>query len=176
MKIKFAIGFVLYNLIAKRLPLSTSRVKIFGQKSFRAFCGRCIMKHCGKNVNIEKGVLFNRNCLLGNNSGIGENSRLYGTVTIGDNVMMGPMCTFYTSNHNFERTDIPMIKQGNNEEKSIVVGNDVWIGGGVTFLPGVKIGNGAVIGAASVVTHEVEDFTVVAGNPARVIKHRVEIN
>lgn len=53
-----------------------------------------------------------------------------------------------------------------------VIGNDVWIGNGATILPGVKIGNGAIIGARSVVAGDVPDYAVVAGNPARVIRLR----
>ena len=53
-----------------------------------------------------------------------------------------------------------------------VVGNDVWIGQNVTVLPGVHIGDGAVVGAESVVARDVEPYTVVAGNPARLIRRR----
>ena len=52
----------------------------------------------------------------------------------------------------------------------IKIGNDVWVGGGAIILPGVTVGNGSTIGAGSVVTHDVESYTVVAGNPARVIR------
>ena len=58
----------------------------------------------------------------------------------------------------------------------IIIGNDVWIGHGVTILSGVKIGNGAVIGAGSVVTRNVRAYTIVAGNPARIVKNRFDIN
>ncbi|GGG24338.1 acetyltransferase [Rhodococcoides trifolii] len=53
-----------------------------------------------------------------------------------------------------------------------VVGNDVWIGGNVTIMPGVQIGHGAIISTESVVTRDVPDYTVVGGNPARVIRER----
>ena len=54
--------------------------------------------------------------------------------------------------------------------KSVTIGNDVWIAGGVIILPGVTIGEGCTIGAGSVVTRDVEPYTVAAGNPAKVIK------
>ncbi|OGK21567.1 hypothetical protein A3C23_01650 [Candidatus Roizmanbacteria bacterium RIFCSPHIGHO2_02_FULL_37_13b] len=56
----------------------------------------------------------------------------------------------------------------------VIIGNDVWIGYGATILSGITIGNGAVIGARSVVTHNVADYTMVAGNPARIIKKRFD--
>jgi lipopolysaccharide transport system ATP-binding protein len=58
----------------------------------------------------------------------------------------------------------------------IVIGNDVWIGTGALVMPGVKIGNGAVIGARSVVTKDVDDYEIVAGNPARHIRYRFTEN
>ena len=90
----------------------------------------------------------------------------------GDNVMMAPDCIIYVRNHESSRLDIPMCEQGSTEERPVVIGNDVWIGGRVIILPGVKIGDGAIIGAGSVVTKDVSEYDVVAGNPARVIKNR----
>ncbi|QHX36295.1 CatB-related O-acetyltransferase [Spiroplasma sp. BIUS-1] len=57
-----------------------------------------------------------------------------------------------------------------------VVGNDVWIGYGATILPGVKIGNGSIIGAKAVVTKDVEPYSIVGGNPAKVIRMRFDKN
>ena len=65
-----------------------------------------------------------------------------------------------------------MNQQGASDFHPVNIGNDVWIGARVTILPGVKIGNGAIIGAGSVVTKDVPDFAIVGGNPARVIKYR----
>lgn len=110
--------------------------------------------------------------VLGDNSGIGVDCKLYGKVTLGDNVMMGSECYICAYNHNTKRTDIPMNQQGIGEEREVVIGNDVWIGSRVTILPGVHIGNGVIIGASSVVTKDVPDYVVVAGNPARVCKER----
>ena len=97
---------------------------------------------------------------------------LNGTVVIGDNVMMGPEVVVYSRNHQFVRTDIPMNQQGFQEERTVRIGDDVWIGGRVTLLPGVTIGTGAVIGTGSVVTRDVPPWAVVAGNPARILRSR----
>lgn len=59
-----------------------------------------------------------------------------------------------------------------SKNKKVVIGNDVWIGMNVTILPSVKIGNGAIIGAGSVITKDVPDYSVVVGNPARILKFR----
>ena len=119
-------------------------------------------------INIERGAKFAMSTEIGDHSGIGIDSRLYGRVKIGENVMMGPECYIYTCNHQTDRTDIPMNQQGYTEECPVIIGNDVWIGSRVTILPGVHIGNGVVIGASSVVTKDIPDYAVVGGNPAKV--------
>ncbi len=65
-----------------------------------------------------------------------------------------------------------MDQQGFAEEKPVVIEDDVWIGSRVTILPGVTIGRGSVVGAAAVVTKDVPPYSVVAGNPAKVVKTR----
>lgn len=154
------------------MPLSDSKLS-FGSKKFRRFLTKKIVTKAGSNINVEKGAEFFPSIEIGNNSGIGVNSILSGTVIIGDDVMMGPEVFIYTSNHSFERTDIPMMRQGFKEENPVIIGNDVWIGSRVTILPGVKIGDGSIIGSGSVVTKDVEPYSVVAGNPAVKKKSRL---
>lgn len=87
--------------------------------------------------------------------------------------MMGPECLFYTINHRHDRTDVPMIEQGMTQPDKIVVGNDVWIGSRVTILPGVTIGQGSIVGTGTVVTKSVPPYSIVVGNPGRVVRSRV---
>jgi maltose O-acetyltransferase len=131
-----------------------------------------IHKSCGSNVNIEIGAEFDSNVTLGNNSGIGIRAIIGREVYIGDDVMMGPECIIYTANHRFDRIDIPMREQGFLDIKPVVIGNDVWIGGRVIILPGVRIGDGAIIGAGAVVSKDVPPYAIVGGVPAKVLKYR----
>lgn len=174
MNIRQFLGRALYNLLGKHMPLSDSR-RSMGSKRVRALCGKLILEHCGRNVNIERGAQFSSGVRLGDNSGIGINARLEAHVTIGNDVMMGPECMIFTANHSFSRTDIPMRLQGYDAPRSVVIEDDVWIGARVIILPGVRVGRGSIIGAGSVVTHDIPPYSIAAGNPARVIRSRKDI-
>lgn len=165
------VGKVIYNTIGKRLPVSDGRFN-WGSKKIRAFCGKLILNHCGTNVNIEKGARFDSQVSLGNNSGIGINAFISAHVTIGNDVMMGPDCMIFTSNHGSSDLSAPMWQQPFTEPKPVVIEDDVWIGTRVVILPGVHVGTGSIIGASSVVTHNVDPYSVVAGNPAKLIRYR----
>ena len=90
-----------------------------------------------------------------------------GYVTIGDNAFIGPNVSIYTACHS---TD-PAERNSRREwALPVTIGNDCWIGGSVTILPGVTIGDGCTIGAGSVVTRDIPAHSVAVGNPARVVK------
>lgn len=88
-------------------------------------------------------------------------------VTIGDNVMIGPGCLISTVNH-------PTSPMGRRKHlgiaKPVTIGNDVWLGGNVTVLPGVTIGNNVIVAAGAVVTKDVPDNCIVGGVPAKLIR------
>ena len=171
MKIGSIIGRILYDCIAKHLPASFDFAKV-GQKPFRAWCARRIATSVGKNVNIEKGALFYSKLTIGDNSGIGVNCVIHGECHIGKDVMMGPECIVFTRNHLFDDVTKPMNTQGFEEEKPVYIGDDVWIGSRVIILPGVKIGDHSIIGAGSIVTKDIPQWAIAAGNPAVVKKYR----
>lgn len=164
-------AYALYHTLGKRMPVSYERGGTAARK-LRAFCARYLLKQCGRNVNVERNARFGRGVTLGDNSGIGANAVVSAGTIIGDNVMMGPDCIIYNQMHRFDRTDIPMNQQGYGPVEPVVIGNDVWIGSRVTIMPGVKVGDGSIIGAGAVVTHDVPPWAVVGGVPARVIKYR----
>lgn len=90
-----------------------------------------------------------------------------GTVMIGDNVILGPHVNIYTASHPYN--EVQRMK-GLEYAKSVILYDNVWIGGNVTILPGVKINQGAIIGAGSVVTHDIPPYVIAAGNPCEVIR------
>ena len=86
--------------------------------------------------------------------------------------MMGPQCYIYTQNHEYSSIDKPMRLQGPQEIRPVSIGNDVWIGSRVTILPGVNIGDGAIIAAGAVVTKDVPSYAIVGGVPAKLLRMR----
>lgn len=92
------------------------------------------------------------------------------SLEIGDYTLIGPYVQITDNNHTSKRENL--IKYQRSTIKKVIIGQDVWIGSGARILAGVSIGNGAIVGANAVVTHDVPNFAVVAGVPARVIKYR----
>lgn len=113
---------------------------------------------CGKNLKIGNNVFINANCRFQDNGGI----------DIGEDTMIGQNVTIVTLNH-----DINPKTRKNTTPQPVKVGKNVWIGADCTILPGVAIEDNAIVGAGSVVTKSVSKNTVVAGNPAKLIR-RIE--
>ena len=115
------------------------------------------------------------NCDYGYNIEIGENFYAnfgciildVNKVKIGNNVLLAPNVQIYTAAHPIDPTER---LTGKEYAKPIVIGNNVWVGGGTIICPGVKIGDNVTIGAGSVVTKDIPDNVIAVGNPCRVIK------
>ena len=155
---------LIYNLFGKASPE--------WMRGFRNALVRAYTRHAGKNISIGRYSQIHKNTSIGNNSGVGYACRIDNAVTIGDNVMMGPEVLIYTRNHNTSNPDIPIREQGMGEWKPVVIEDDVWIGARVCILPGVTIGKGSVLGACTVVAKDIPPYSVVVGNPGKVIKSR----
>ena len=168
--IKF-LSYFLYYTIGYHFPKSNAKLHLFS-KQIRRFFAKGFIKQCGRKVNIQRHVVLPKDFTIGDYSGVGANSVIGSGTIIGNNVMMGPECYIYTSNHKHDNTDIPMIKQGYEDVKPVIIADDVWIGSRVTILPGVHIGKGSIIGASAVVTKDVPEYSVCCGNPAQVVKNR----
>lgn len=106
---------------------------------------------------------------IGNNSRIGLSNTIIGPVRIGNNVNTAQNVTISGLNHNFQDVNKTIDSQGESTSP-IVIEDDVWIGANSVILAGTNIGKHSIVGASSVVNRSVPPFTVVAGNPAKIIK------
>ncbi|PEO66118.1 transferase [Bacillus toyonensis] len=114
---------------------------------------------------------------IGDRSSIGDFSFIAarGYIDIGNDVLIAPRVSFHSENHVFEKNDIPIRIQGESR-KGIKVEDNCWIGAGSIILDGVTIGTGSIVAAGSVITKDVEPYTIVAGVPAKKIKSRIKEN
>ena len=172
--IKSLIFLTIYYGFAQYLPPSYNRV--FGRLSkwLRYQCCRRLFKECGCNVNVERKAYFGTGSMIciGDNSGLGINCVIPNGSIIGKDVMMGPNCFIHSTNHNFDRVDIPMNQKGETEALPVIIGDDVWIGQSVTIMRGRKIESGSIIPANCVLTKDFPPYSVVGGNPSNLIKTR----
>jgi maltose O-acetyltransferase len=111
----------------------------------------------GGNITLGHRVFFNFNCVILDPA----------PVTIGSDVLFGPGVQIYTATHPIDPSER---RSGLEAARPIVIGSDVWVGGGVILCPGVQIGAGSVLGAGSVVTRDIPAGVVAAGNPCRVLR------
>jgi maltose O-acetyltransferase len=116
----------------------------------------------GDRIEMGEKVGFNFGCYVNG----------FGGLTIGDRTIIGPYTMIHTANHEMD-TGRPIPEQGWNLGP-VDIGPDCWIGMGVCILPGVTIAEGCVVGAGSVVTRDLEPYSVAVGNPAKPIKSRVD--
>ena len=115
--------------------------------------------HCdyGSNITLGDRVYFNFNCIVLD----------VAAVRIGSGVLFGPNVQIYTASHPLKAIDR---RTGLEFARPIEIGDDVWVGGGAIICPGVKIGARSVIGAGSVVTRDIPEAVIAAGNPCRIIR------
>jgi maltose O-acetyltransferase len=169
-------SLILYYLILNKLPHSTVPFVGIPCERFKEFFVKRILKKCGSNVNVSQRARFGNGKFIeiGNNSSIGMDCKVPNNIIIGEDVMMGPHVTIYGANHVFERTDIPMRKQGMKKYPAVVIEDDVWIGSHTIIMPGLKISKGTIIGAGSIVTKSFPAYSIIAGNPAKLLKSRLQ--
>lgn len=142
----------------------------------RVFCCKLIFNHCGTKVIINRRAYFGNGCdiEIGDYSSIGANSILPHNIKIGKYVMMAPEVHIVSDNHNFNDTSKPMCFQGSNtNHQPTIIEDDVWIGVRSIFTPAHRIGKGSIIAAGAVVTHDVKPYSIMGGNPARLIRTRI---
>jgi acetyltransferase-like isoleucine patch superfamily enzyme len=146
--------------------LCKRKFKFFGEgAAFRpgAYAEACSKISIGNNVVIRPGTFI-----------FADPTKGGGGIIIEDDVLIGPAVHFYTNNHAFADVTKPIIDQGYpppSVSDSIVLCRGSWIGAAAIILPGVTVGRNSVVGAGAVVTRDVPEYSVVVGNPARVIRY-----
>jgi len=136
---------------------------------------RCVGASVGKRVVFYPGVWIvpGRKLILGDDVDLALDVLITtsGGVEIGDRTLVGYRTQILSSNHVIPPGKGNIFTAG-HDKKAVTIGKDVWIGGNCLILPGITIGDGAVVAGGSVVTKDVEAFTIVAGVPAKLLKVR----
>ena len=167
---------IVYYGLAIHLPKSTRPVLGKIAMWLRAKCAKHLFAECKGVINLEQGAYIGNgnNFRVFGDAGIGRNFVCHNRiVTIHGTIMMGEDVLFQGGGHKFDNPDVPIGSEGDYPDTPLEIMEDVWIGARVIVLPGCKrIGAHSIIGAGAVVTHDVPDYAIVGGNPAKVIRMR----
>lgn len=145
------------NLMPSNLEERSKILKqILGKTKVKFYIEQPFLCDYGYNIEIGQNFYANHNLVI-----LDCNK-----VKFGDNVFVGPNCSFYTAEYPL---DVKIRNEGLESAKPIEIGNNVWIGGSIVVLPGIKIGDNTVIGAGSVVTKDIPSNVVAVCNPCRVL-------
>jgi len=183
--------FQIYIAILSSIPTEIGvRLRQIAYKPLFKKCGRNLRIDSGvtilgfENISLGDNVSFMKNSyiyahdggelIIGNNFTINSNSQLgasFGKIVIGNDCAIGPNCVLRAANHKFDNPDIPFRKQG-HKYGEIILEDDVWVASNCVITANTKIGKSSVIAAGSVVTKDVEPYSVVGGVPAKLVKKR----
>ncbi|MBN1480450.1 TIGR00374 family protein [candidate division KSB1 bacterium] len=195
------LGYFFRNMLYPALFKSVGKGTVFGrsitlQHSPKISIGnKCVIDEFCKlsaqgngdsGIALGNEVLLGRGTVLGTREGfieigdfsnIGANCRLGTTsqIKIGRHVLLAANCYVGGAQHNYDRTDVPIMRQGYDSRGGVTIEDDVWLGMDVKVLDGVTIGTGSVIGAGSVVTKDIPPYSIAMGIPAKVKGSRKEI-
>jgi len=171
----YKIALTFYYLVISKLPNSRFWNAF---NSIRVWYVSKVLKV----IQYSEGCIFEQNVYIsagGERVKIGMHTHINENVfiqaaSIGNYVMIGPNVSLLSNSHIHKRIDIPMEMQGMTENTPVVIEDDVWIGRNVIVLPGITIQKGSIIGAGSIVTKNIESYSVMGGIPAKLIKKRTQ--
>ena len=169
------IYLLLYYGFARYLPSSYAPVVGKPSNAIRIFLVKRIFKSCGKISTIDRLAYFGngKDLEIGDYSGIGERCVVPKNTIIGKYVMMASDVHIVQNNHNYHDTSVPMCFQGSSSKgPQTIIEVDCWIGTRVIMTPGRHIKKGSIIAAGTVLTKDFEEYSIVGGNPAHLIKKR----
>lgn len=154
-----------YIQMGRNVKLQT-RVKLLVDQSQISLCDNCLIK--------ESSILFSKRgakIVIGKNTSIGKNNEIASncSIEIGSDCIFGANVYVTDSNHEYKTPGVLFKDQGMVSEK-VVIGDNVWVGRNAMILKGVHIGSNSIVAAGAVVTKSFPDFTIIGGNPAKIIK------
>jgi len=172
MKRKFFLIF--YYGIAYYLPDSYTPIVGKISNKIRVYCVKNIFKSCGRIRTINRRVFFGGGggIEMGDGSGIGARTSIPNDTIIGKNVTISRDVFMLNRNFVYDRTDIPMNNQGKHPSKQIIIEDDCWIGLRAIITPGRIIKKGSIIAMGTVLVKDFPEYSVVGGNPSKLIKSR----
>ncbi|MDF2821416.1 MAG: maa [Clostridiales bacterium] len=152
-----------YNSTTEEESVKRSSIlnELFGKMGNHCYIEPPFRCDYGVNIYLGESVFINYDCIILDMC----------KVTIGSRVLIGPRVCIYAASHPIYA---PIRNEGFDVGKPVTIGNDVWIGGNVVINPGVTIGNNVVLGSGAVVTKDIPDNVIAAGNPCKVIREITE--
>lgn len=168
-----AVKIIIYYAIIAKLPHSRYLKLANKLRLFYLTHVLKVIRESGHVSFFEPGIYIGngQKVSIGRDCQINENVFMQGA-KIGNYVMIAPNASILSKSHNFENLTVPMILQGECEEKIPVIEDDVWLGRNVVVMPGIRIGKGSIVGAGAVVVKDVAPYSIVGGVPARLIRMR----
>ena len=170
------------NRFCRTIYKLTGKIKSLAHRVFSEPIIKGGFASCGKTVRIGRGSSFSgiENISVGNYTSLGVNTRILSTraqVKIGNHVMFGPAVTIVSGDHRTDMIGRYMAEVGDSDklpenDRDVVIEDDVWVGSHAIILKGVTVGRGSVVASGALVNKDVPPYSIVGGVPAKVIKMR----
>lgn len=162
---------MLYN-IRYYINMKKSILNTLKSLKRKYYIWRMGLKNVDRTFLANKGAIISKDFVAGAYSYVGNGSCICPKVSVGNFTMIAHDVMILGGDHNYKRPGFPIVFAGREETKPTTIGDDVWIGAGCIIMAGVTIGDGAIIAAGSVVTKDVESYSIYGGYPAKKIKDR----
>jgi acetyltransferase-like isoleucine patch superfamily enzyme len=147
----------------------------FGKNSFVSPDAHVYTEHfeIGANSWVAAGAILRGHIKLGDNTTVNPFAHIAGKVRIGNGVRIAGLASLYGFNHGYARTDRPIYVQSHTS-RGIVIMDDVWIGANAVIVDGVTVAAHSIVAGGAIVTGSFPEYSIIGGNPARVLKNRME--